>query len=280
MFAAPFEYHRPETLDQALSLLAEHGEDAKILAGGHSLIPAMKLRLAQPKVVIDLGRIGDLQSIREKDGRLAIGAMTTHYAIESSSLLRAKCPLLPEAAPVIGDLQVRNKGTIGGSVVYADPAADWPAVILALEAELELAGRSGRRTVKAADFFVDMLQTAIKPDEILVELRVPATGTSVAYVKMEQKASGFALVGVAVVVDTARRVVRVGVTGVAPKPYRASAVERALAGQKLTPDAISSAAARATNGVTPLGDMHASPEFRAHLASVNVARALTLAVRR
>ncbi len=280
MFAAPFDYHRPQTLDQAVSLLAQHGDDAKVLAGGHSLIPAMRLRLAQPKVVIDLGGIRDLRYIRERDGGLAIGAMTTHYAIESSLLVRERCPLLTEAAPVIGDVQVRNKGTIGGSLAHADPAADWPACVLALEAELEIAGPSGRRTVRAPAFFVDMLQTALKPDEILAEIRVPATARSVAYVKMEQKASGFALVGVAAVIEKDRRAVRVGVTGVAPAPYRASAVERALAGQQLTSDVISAASRLATDGVRPLGDIHASPEFRAHLAAVNTARALTLAMQR
>src|SRR5207247_1082386 len=161
------------------------------------LIPAMKLRLARPRAIVDLARVANLSSIREAGGRLAIGAMTTHAEIAESALLRARCPLLPETAVHIGDMQVRNKGTIGGSLAHADPAADWPAAILALEAEIELVGPGGRRTVAADRFFVDLLQTAIAAGEILSEIRVPATPRSVAYVKTEQKASGFALAGVA-----------------------------------------------------------------------------------
>src|SRR5207244_3497007 len=182
MIPAAFDYLQPHTLDEAVSLLSQYGDDVKVLAGGHSLIPAMKLRFAQPKVVIDIGRIGDLNYIRESDGKIAIGAMTTHYQIESSALLRDKCPLLTEAAPQIGDVQVRNKGTIGGSLVHADPAADWPAPILALEAELTIAGPNGRRSVRATDFFVEMMQSAVQSNEILCEIRVSATANSVAYV--------------------------------------------------------------------------------------------------
>ena len=274
MIPAAFDYQRPRTLEEAVGLLSKHGEDAKVLAGGHSLIPAMKLRLAQPKVLIDLGRISDLNYIRERDGKIAIGAMTTHYDIESSKLLAEKCPLLPEVAPHIGDVQVRNKGTLGGSLVHADPAADWPASILALDAELDIAGPGGRRTVKARQFFVDMMQSAVKPNEILAEIRVPATGKSVAYVKFAQKASGFAIAGVAVVVIG--KSTSVGITGVAPKAYRAAAVERALrSGANFA-----KAAQKAANGVEPLSDIHASAEFRAHLARVNTQRALELAASR
>jgi carbon-monoxide dehydrogenase medium subunit len=275
MYPASFEYVRPSTLDEAVALLARHGEDAKVLAGGHSLIPAMKLRLARPKVVIDIGRLGGLSYIRETGGRIAIGAMTTHHEIESSALLRSKCPLLPETAGHIGDVQVRNKGTIGGSLVHADPAADYPAPILALEAELEVAGPKGRRTIAAQNFFVDLLQTEISPGEILCEIRVPATARSVAYEKTEQKASGFALAGVAVVVG--REGVRIGVTGIAAKPYRAAAAERLLGGQT-SPEAIARAAALVGQGIDALGDIHASPEFRLHLAEVNTRRALARAV--
>jgi carbon-monoxide dehydrogenase medium subunit len=275
MYPASFEYVRPSTLDEAVALLARHGEDAKVLAGGHSLIPAMKLRLARPKVVIDIGRLGGLNYIREIGGRIAIGAMTTHHEIESSALLRGTCPLLPETAGHIGDVQVRNKGTIGGSLVHADPAADYPAPILALEAELEVAGPKGRRTIAAQSFFVDLLQTAISPGEILCEIRVPATARSVAYEKTEQKASGFALAGVAVVVS--REGVRIGVTGIAAKPYRAAAAERVL-GAQTSPDAIARAAALVGQGIDALGDIHASPEFRLHLAEVNTRRALVRAL--
>jgi carbon-monoxide dehydrogenase medium subunit len=271
MIPPPFAYHRPRTLEEAVRLLSE---DAKVLAGGHSLIPAMKLRLAQPKALVDIAGIADLSYIRETDGKIAIGAMTTHYDIESSKLLAGRCPLLTEVAPQIGDVQVRNKGTLGGSLVHADPAADWPAAILALDAELEIAGPGGRRTVKAGDFFVDMLQTVVQPNEILVEIRVPVTAPSVAYVKFAQKASGFAIAGVAVVIDEKQKDVRIGVTGVAPKPYRARSVEQAL---RSGAD-FAVAAPKAADGIQPLSDIHASAEFRAHLARINTRRALEQAV--
>jgi len=265
---APFDYLRPATLDEALDLMAKHGEDAKVLAGGHSLLPAMKLRLAQPKVVIDIARLPDLKFIRKEGHQVAVGALTTHYEIESSAHLRSDCPLLPEVARSIGDVQVRNRGTIGGSLVHADPAADWPAAILALDAELDLAGPKGTRTVKAADFFVDMLQTAVGPGELLTAIRVPSTGNAVAYEKFAQKASGFAICGVAVVMGKRPRV---GITGVAAKAYRATSVEKALADGSKDP------AEHAADGVDVLGDLHASAEFRAHLARVHTRRALARA---
>jgi carbon-monoxide dehydrogenase medium subunit len=279
MYPASFDYRRPETIDEAIALLAEHGDDAKLLAGGHSLIPAMKLRLAQPKIVVDIGRIVNLSYIREAGGSIAIGAMTTHQEIEASALLRGHSPLLAEVAAHIGDAQVRNRGTIGGSLAHADPAADYPAAILALDAEMDLAGPRGTRTVKARDFFVDLLQTAIAVDEILVEIRVPMTAKTVAYVKTEQKASGFAVAGVAVVIGADG--IRVGVTGIAATAYRAAAVEKALAGQrKPSAEAIALAAAHAADGVDPLTDIHASAEFRAHLAQVNTRRAIAQALAR
>ncbi len=183
MIPAPFEYLAPSTLAEAMKALSQHGDRAKLLAGGHSLIPAMKLRLARPEVVIDLARIRDLSYVRRDGDRLAIGALTTHVELETSSLVGEACPLLTVTAPQIGDPQVRNKGTIGGSLAHADPAADWPAAILALDAELVLEGPTGRRTVKAGDFFVDVFQTALKPSEILCEVRVPVTGPGVAYVE-------------------------------------------------------------------------------------------------
>jgi carbon-monoxide dehydrogenase medium subunit len=280
MIPVAFDYARPRSLDEALGLLATHGEDAKLLAGGHSLIPAMKLRLAQPKVLIDIGGIGDLRSINQQDGKIAIGALTTHYEIESSDLLKQSCPLLPEVAGKIGDMQVRNKGTIGGSCVHADPAGDWPAAMLALDAEFEVVGRNGNRTIAAKDFFVGMLTSAIGPDEILKVIRVPATAKSAAYVKFAQKASGFAIAGVAVIVDKQRKEVAVGVTGVAPAAYRAASVEASLRGSDLSSATIASAAEKAADGVDPLSDIHASAEFRAHLARVQAKRALELAASR
>jgi carbon-monoxide dehydrogenase medium subunit len=280
MIPVAFDYARPRSLDEALGLLATHGEDAKVLAGGHSLIPAMKLRLAQPKVLIDIGGIGDLRLINQQDGKIAIGALTTHYEIESSDLLKQSCPLLPEVAGKIGDMQVRNKGTIGGSCVHADPAGDWPAAMLALDAEFEVVGRNGNRTIAAKDFFVGMLTSAIGPDEILKVIRVPATAKSAAYVKFAQKASGFAIAGVAAIVDKQRKEVAVGVTGVAPAAYRAASVEASLRGSDLSSAIIASAAEKAADGVDPLSDIHASAEFRAHLARVQAKHALELAASR
>lgn len=279
MIAESFAYHCPRTLADALALLSQLGEDAKILAGGHSLIPAMKLRLARPRAIVDLGRVQELTAITPDGSEVRVGAMATHAQIAESAILRERCPLLPDTAAHIGDAQVRNKGTIGGSLVHADPAADWPAAALALDATLEIAGPAKRRTIAVGEFFVGMLETAIRPDEILVAIRVPMTSASVAYVKTEQKASGFALCGVAAVVDTTARSVRIGVTGVSAMPYRARAVETRLAGKTLTSELIAQAAQEAALGADALGDLHASAEYRAHLAIVNVRRALERAAR-
>src|SRR5438128_3746011 len=237
MIAAEFDYKRAETIDEALALLAQN-EDAKILAGGHSLIPAMKLRLAMPPMLVDISRIKDLSYIREENGQIRIGAMTTHYQIESSDLLKNICPLLPECASHIGDMQVRNKGTIGGSLAHSDPAGDWPAAILALNAELVAVSKNGERTIKADDFFVDLLTTALDPGEILREIRVnKPNGAAQAYVKMHHPASGFAVVGVAanLSLNASGNCERasIGITGVSAKAYRASAVESALNGAAL-----------------------------------------------
>src|ERR1044071_9868122 len=238
MIPAQFEYARANSIDEALSLLAQN-EDAKILAGGHSLIPAMKFRLMQPPLLIDIGRIKDLSYSREEDGQIRIGAMTTHYQIESSDLLKDICPLLPQCAGAIGDMQVRNKGTIGGSLAHADPAGDWPAAVLALDADLVLVGPNGERTIKAADFFVDLLTTDLQPGEILREIRIakPSGRFGQAYQKVPHPASGFAVVGVAVHLamsdDGSCKTAQIGVTGVGAKAYRAQAAEAALAGKNL-----------------------------------------------
>src|SRR5213594_2643088 len=196
MIPAQFDYARANSLEEALTLLAQN-EDAKILAGGHSLIPAMKLRLAQPPLLVDIGRIKDLSYVREENGQIRVGAATTHYQIESSDLLKNICPLLPDCASHIGDVQVRNKGTIGGSLAHSDPAGDWPAAILALNSELVVVSKNGERTIKADDFFVDLLTTALEPGEILREIRIKSNGAGQAYMKMPHPASGFAVVGVA-----------------------------------------------------------------------------------
>jgi len=282
MISAPFDYVRANTLDEALNLLAQN-EDAKILAGGHSLIPAMKLRLTQPPLLVDIARIKDLSYIREADGQIRIGAMTTHYQIESSELLRKICPLLPECAGHIGDMQVRNKGTIGGSLAHSDPAGDWPAAILALNAELVAVSKNGERTIKADDFFVDLLTTALEPGEILREIRINKSNgrTGQAYVKMPHPASGFAVVGVAANLSfnggSECKSASIGITGVSSKAYRATAVEGGLSGANLDEAKIANAASHATDGVDVNGDVFASDEYRRHLAQVYARRAIAAA---
>jgi aerobic carbon-monoxide dehydrogenase medium subunit len=286
MIPSAFEYHAPTSIGEALTLLGRYGDGAKLLAGGHSLLPALKLRLQSVEHLIDLGRIQDLRYVREQGGALAIGALATHHMVESAEIVRQKCPLLAECAARIGDMQVRNRGTIGGSLSHADPAADYPAAILALEAEIDAASSSGKRTLRAEDFFVDMLTTALEPGEIVTEVRVPAIakGTGGAYLKVPQPASGFAIVGVAALVtlDGAGRMsrVRVGVTGAAVKAFRARETENALAGKPPEEKVFGQAAALATKGVEPSGDLFASAEYRAHLVKVFVARALAAAVAR
>jgi aerobic carbon-monoxide dehydrogenase medium subunit len=286
MIPANFDYVAPKTLSEALAVLAQKGEDAKILAGGHSLIPAMKLRLAQPAMLVDLGRIKDLAYIREEGDRILIGAMSTHYQIESSTALKESCPLLPDCASHIGDAQVRNKGTIGGSLAHADPAGDWPAAVIALRGELIVSGPNGDRSIRADDFFVDLLTTALQPGEILREIRIPKPierfGHS--YQKVHHPASGFAVVGVAVNLglgaDGTCSEASIGVTGVASKPYRATGVESALTGKRLDDATIASAAAKVCDGVDANSDLYASEEYRRHLAQVYTRRAVTAAAER
>ncbi len=282
MIPAQFDYARANTLDEALDLLAQN-EDAKILAGGHSLIPALKFRLMQPPLLIDIGRIKDLSYVREEGGEMRIGAMTTHYQIESSDLLKQVCPLLPECASQIGDLQVRNKGTIGGSLAHSDPAGDWPAAILALSAELVAVSKNGERTIKAEDFFVDLLTTALAPGEILREIRIKQNGASQAYMKMPHPASGFAVVGVAANLSMNGNgectAAGIGITGVAAKAYRAAGVESALIGIKLDDASIAKASTHASDGTDVNGDLFASADYRRHLAEVYTKRAITAALK-
>ena len=285
MYPANFEYHDPSTVADVLSLLRQHGDNAKLLAGGQSLIPLMKLRLASPAVLIDLGRVRELRGIREEGGALVIGATTTHHDLESSALVRAKAPLLAQAAAAIGDLQVRNRGTIGGSLSHADPAADWPAALLALDAELHVTAGSPR-IIPAASFFVDLMTTALEPGEIVTAIRVPIPAAGgAAYAKVRQPASGFALVGIAVQLAIEAmpqqqcRAAAIGVTGVAPAPFRAKAAERLLEGRALDEATITAAAEQVVDGVEALADLHASSEFRAHLAKVHTRRAIATALR-
>ena len=279
MIAQNFEYSTPASLKEALALLS--GGDAKILAGGMSLIPMMKLRLATPERLVDLSRVPGLSGISEEGGFIHIGAMTTHHEVEDSALLRARCPLLAEAAASIGDVQVRNMGTIGGSVSHADPAADYPASLLALEAKVRLVSAKSDRTLSLEDFLVDTLTTALEPGEILQEVIVPveAAGAGVSYQKMVQPASGFAIVGVAARATKAAgkpNFARVGVTGLAGKAYRARNVEKIL----LETGDVGKAAAVVADGVDANGDLFASSDYRSHMAQVYTARALTQALAR
>jgi carbon-monoxide dehydrogenase medium subunit len=286
MIPAAFEYHTPVSLDEALALLSQYGDDAKLLAGGHSLLPALKLRLTSVGHLIDLSRIGDLTYIKEDQGNLRIGARTTHYEVESSVLLQQRCPLLAECASHIGDVQVRNRGTIGGSLAHADPAADYPAAILALDAEIQAVSKGRKRSIKAEGFFVDMLTTALQPGEIITEVRITpfASNTGGAYLKVPQPASGFAVVGVAALVTLDAKgqcaKVRVGITGAAGKAFRAQNTEATLTGKMPDDNTLAQAAAQATDGIETNGDIFASADYRAHLARVYTKRALAKAVER
>jgi aerobic carbon-monoxide dehydrogenase medium subunit len=288
MIPAAFAYERASTVDEALGLLLEHGADAKIIAGGQSLLPLMKLRLARPDRLIDIGRIDSLRGVRElPDGRLAIGALTTYAQLLDERSVMGLA-VMADALPHIADVQVRNRGTIGGAIAHADPAADMPAVLLALDAEVVArSAHRGERTIPVGSFFEGAFSTALMPDELLVEIRVPAPSGAYgsAYRMLEQPASGFAIAGVAVVAgrtesgsgDGPVDDVRVAVTGVGDKPYRATAVENALRGTKLGSAAIGSAVASITDGVSVQGDIHADVAYRTAMAGVMARRALEAA---
>lgn len=285
MIPAAFEYHRPASVSEALQLL-KRLPDAKLLAGGHSLLPMMKLRLVSPANLVDLGRIEALRFIRQDGQSIVLGALATHWMVESSEAVRTRVPALAECAGRIGDVQVRNVGTIGGSLAHADPAADYPAAMLALDAQIVAEGPQGRQVKPAGQFFTGLFSTALAPDHILVEVRVPVpTGrTGGAYVKFPHPASGFAVVGVAaqVTLDGQGRcaAVRIGVTGVGPAAYRPMAVENGLAGGALDEKTVAAAAARAAEGVDVNEDLFASAEYRAHLATVFTRRAVLAAAQR
>ena len=285
MYAQGFDYHRAQSLAEAAQLLQKH-RGARLLAGGHSLIPAMKLRMASPPALIDIGGIKELSGIRADGGALSIGALTTHASIAASDAVGRGCPILAEAAGQIGDIQVRNRGTIGGSLAHADPAADYPTVVLALGATLTAQGASGSRDIAAAGFFKDLFTTDLKDGEILAAVRVPAygKGTGGCYLKHRHPASSYAVVGVAalVTVDGGRcSKVSLTVGGATANPVRAAAAEAALTGRPPAAEAIAAAAARVAEAIQdPLGDPYASGEFRTHLATVLARRALATAAQR
>lgn len=283
MFPSAFDYVRASSVDEAIGLLQQHGEDAKLLAGGHSLLPMMKLRLASPAVLVDIGRIPNLDGI-SVNGGITLGALATYASLIDSRELAQACPLLGETAGQVGDMQVRNRGTVGGSVAHADPAADMPAVMLALDATFTAKGAKGERAIAAGDFFQGLFSTALEPDEILTRIAIarPGAHTGMAYEKFRNPASGYAIVGVAAVAmlggDGALSDVRVAITGAGAQAVRATAVEAALRGKAPDDAAIAAAAEHAAEGLDIMGDIHASDEYRAHLTRVYTRRAIKRAV--
>jgi carbon-monoxide dehydrogenase medium subunit len=265
---APFAYARADSLDDALALLAEHGDDAKVLAGGHSLLPLMKLRLATPSVLVDLAALDELRHVRDLGDAVAIGGLARHHDVEHDPIVRAHVPILAAAAAEVGDPQVRHRGTLGGSLAHGDPASDLPAVVLALRGSIVVQGPAGSRVVGADDFFVGFLETALAPDEIITEVRVPKTnGAGWSFEKFHQRAQDWAIVGVAAVGGAEPGVALVNM---AATPVRAQGVEAALrAGAS-----IADAAAVADDDTEPPSDLNASPDYRRHLARVLVRRAL------
>lgn len=286
MYPPSFGYFAPRSLDEALGLLDRHGEEAKLLAGGHSLIPAMKLRLTEPRWLIDLGRIADLRGIKADGQTLIIGALTTHSELAASEQVRERLPGLADAASVIGDLQVRNRGTIGGSVAHADPAADLPVMLAALEASFALVSSAAERTISAEEFFIDFFTTVLEPNEILREVRIPlqASGTGTGYAKLPHPASGYVVVSAAAMLAVdgagACTAARVAIGGVAGVPHRAAVTEQALVGQSLSAGVIEGAAASAGDGTQPHPDAFADEHYKRHMITVYARRALEKAAAR
>ena len=283
MISTSFDYSRATSLDDALTKLAATNGDGKFIAGGHSLVPLMKLRLSEPKVLIDIARIPGLAGIREKDGKIEIGAGTVHHDVASSALLRQACPAIAECAGDIGDPQVRNRGTLGGSLAHADPAADYPAVMLALDAEIHLKGPKGWRAVKAADFFKGLFTVDLAGDEIIAGVQFTPV-KSAAYAKLHQRASHFAIVGVAAAVDVKNGAIqsaRIGVTGASAHATRLTDVEKALAGKPATAATVDAAAQNAGAKLQDVNaDIHASEEYRRAMVAVFTGRALKAALAR
>ncbi len=283
MIPASFDYVRVTSVDDALAALTAGGDDAKVLAGGQSLLPLLRLRLAYPSTLVDVGPVPDMRGVRDDGDALVIGAMTTHHDIVRDPLIREHCPVLAQATSLVADPAVRHRGTFGGALAHADPAGDLPAVALALDATFVVAGAGGRRRVPAAEFFVDYLETAVRPDELLVEIRVPklADGWGGHYEKFNRVAQAWAIVGVCAVVHTDGGSVteaRIGLTNMGPTPLRATAAERALAGAATSNGDVDEAAEQAADGTNPAGDLNAQPDYRRHLARVLTRRALARAL--
>jgi aerobic carbon-monoxide dehydrogenase medium subunit len=277
MIPLAFDYEVAESVDHAIDLLGQHGDEAKLLAGGHSLLPIMKLRLAAPAVLVDLGRVEELRYIRDEGETIAIGAMTRHTDVEHNPLLQEQCGLLSYTASLVGDPQVRHRGTIGGSISHGDAASDLPSALLALEGTFVIKGPGGERTVAAGDFFEDYLQTALAPDEVLTEIRVPKLGpnTGWSYKKFNRRAQDWAVVGVAAVVEKSNGSIssaRIGLTNMGSTPLRATATEGALSGADTS--SVAEAASSAAEGTSPASDIAASAEYRRHLARVLTRRAV------
>lgn len=284
MIPAAFDYEVAGSVDGAISLLKDAGDDAKLLAGGHSLLPLMKLRLARPSLLVDIGRLSDLSYIRDDGDRVAIGALTRHHDLEYSKLLAKSCPILSRTAAGVGDPQVRHCGTIGGSIAHGDPASDLPTVLLALDAEFVARGSGGERAIKASAFFTGLFDTALEPDELLTEIRVPkldAKKHAWSYQKFHRRAQDWAIVGVAAVLERSNGGIAsaaIGLTNMGATPLRAAGVEAGLAGAK--PDGVAAAAEKAADGTRPPTDTNASAEFRSHLARVLTRRAVEEALAR
>ncbi len=276
MIPASFNYKKASSVEEALNML---DDDAQILGGGHSLIPALKLRLNAPGTLVDISKIESIKNISDNDKSITIGGGVTHAAIASSSVLAEHCPMMAQAAKEIGDIQVRNCGTIGGSIAHADPAADWPAVLLAADANLMIQGKGGKRTIDIDQFFKGFYETALKEGEIITGISIPKTAFNrhSVYVKFKQPASRFAIVGCAAAADMSGGTVnsvRIGITGVSESAYRAMTTENALKGHTLNNDAIESSVTNITEGVSVMADHYASEKYRTHLAHVYVKRAL------
>ena len=286
MFPANFGYVVARSVEEALQLMAKHGEDGKLLAGGHSLIPAMKLRLQSPQILIDLGTVPGLRGVRTEGNHLVIGALTVHADLASSDLIGKHVPGLADAASVIGDMQVRNRGTLGGSVAHADPAADLPVILTALNASFIVQSSSGQRVIAADDFFTDFYTTAMAANEILTEIRVPipAPGTGTAYAKLPHPASGYVVVSAGALITRQRSgacvAARVSIGGLGSGPVRAIATEMELQGKPLTPQLIAAAAAKAAEETDPVEDSYAGADYKRHVATVYARKAIEQAVQR